>query len=120
MAYVFPPPTPPAVPVVGSDALFPVRRIFCVGQNYAAHAREMGTDPDRQPPCFFSKPADTVVADGSAVPYPPATANLHYEIELVVALASGGRDIPAAEALGHVFGYAAGIDLTRRDLQAAA
>jgi len=120
MAYVFPPPAPPAVPVAGSGALFPVRRIFCVGQNYAAHAREMGTDPERQPPCFFTKPADVVVADGAAVPYPPATANLHYEIELVVALASGGRDIAAADALGHVFGYAAGIDLTRRDLQAAA
>ncbi|MEI6558524.1 MAG: fumarylacetoacetate hydrolase family protein [Rhodospirillaceae bacterium] len=120
MTTVFPPPPPTVVPVAGTAALFPVRRIFCVGQNYAAHAREMGTDPTRTDPCFFSKPADVVVADGSAVPYPPMTANLHYEIELVVALGSGGAAIPVAAALGHVFGYAAGIDLTRRDLQAAA
>jgi len=120
MAYVFPLWRQPAVPVAGTDALFPVRRIFCVGQNYAAHAREMGTDPTRQPPCFFTKPADVIVTGGADAPYPPATANLHYEIELVVALASGGRDIEESRALDHVFGYAAGIDLTRRDLQAAA
>ncbi len=100
--------------------MFPVRRIFCVGQNYAAHAREMGSDPSRQPPCFFTKPADAVVTGGGTVPYPPATANLHHEIELVVALGSGGAAIEPAAALTCVFGYAAGIDLTRRDLQAAA
>ena len=120
MSYVFPIWQQPAVPVTCSDALFPVRRIFCVGRNYAAHAREMGSDPDREPPFFFTKPADAIVADGSRVPYPPATANLHHEIELVVAIGRGGADIAAGQALGHVFGYAAGIDLTRRDLQNAA
>ncbi len=120
MTYVFPIWRQPAVPVAGSDALFPVRRIFCVGRNYAAHAREMGSDPDREPPFFFTKPADAIVADGSVVPYPPATSNLHHEIELVVAIGRGGTDIDPDLALGHVFGYAAGIDLTRRDLQNAA
>jgi len=120
MTYVFPIWQQPSVPVAGSPALFPVRRIFCVGRNYAAHAREMGSDPDREPPFFFTKPADAIVASGSAVPYPPATANLHHEIELVVAIGQGGANIEAGQALGHVFGYAAGIDLTRRDLQNAA
>lgn len=120
MAHVVPLWPQPVVPVAGTDATFPVRRIFCVGQNYAAHAREMGVDHTRQPPCFFTKPADAIVTGGADAPYPPATSNLHYEIELVVALGSGGRDIAESQALGHVFGYAAGIDLTRRDLQAAA
>jgi len=113
----------PQAPVLAATTLgedFPVRRVFCVGRNYAAHAREMGRDPDREPPFFFTKPADAIVADGSRVPYPPATANLHHEIELVVAIGRGGADIAAGQALGHVFGYAAGIDLTRRDLQNAA
>lgn len=96
-----------------------VRRVFCVGQNYAAHAREMGADPSRAPPFFFTKPADAVVP-GPEVPYPSRTANLHHEVELVVALGAGGRDIPVAQALDHVFGYAVGLDLTRRDLQAEA
>ncbi len=103
------------MPVAGGGG-FPVRRVFCVGRNYAAHAREMGGDPDREPPFFFCKPADAVVTGGE-VRYPPATANLHHEMELVVAIGRGGADVPASEALGLVFGYAAGIDLTRRDLQ---
>jgi fumarylpyruvate hydrolase len=97
-----------------------VRRVFCVGRNYAAHAREMGYDPDREPPFFFTKPADALVPGGGTIPYPPATSDLHHEVELVVALGEGGADIPEAQALGHVFGYAVGIDLTRRDLQAEA
>ena len=107
--FVVPPPERPAVPVEGSPATFPVRRIYCVGRNYAAHRAEMGGD-DREPPFFFSKPADAIVPPGHHVPYPPATANLHHEIELVVAIGVGGT----------VFGYAAGVDLTRRDLQAQA
>ncbi len=117
MTYVIPAPEQPSVAVAGSDARFPVRRIFCVGRNYAAHAREMGRDPDREPPFFFTKPADAVVGDGENVPYPPETANFHYEAELVVAIGRGGRDIEEARALDHVWGYAAGNDLTRRDLQ---
>ncbi|PWR20990.1 fumarylacetoacetate hydrolase family protein [Zavarzinia compransoris] len=101
--------------VDGAD--FPVRRVFCVGRNYAEHAREMGRDPDREPPFFFTKWAETVVPDGALVPYPQKTANFHYEAELVVAIGRSGRDIPAAAALGHVFGYATGLDMTRRDLQ---
>lgn len=107
----------PSLPIAGSEKRFPVRRIFCVGRNYAAHAREMGRDPDREPPFFFSKPGDAVVEDGSTVPFPSATENLHHEVELVVALKSGGRDIPESSALDHVYGYAVGVDLTRRDLQ---
>jgi len=118
--FVIAPPTIPSVAVTGTDARFPVRRIFCVGRNYAAHAREMGRDPDREPPFFFMKPADTVVDNGSSVPYPPQTNNFHYEIELVVAIAKGGVNIPIEKALDHVYGYAVGIDLTRRDLQLAA
>jgi fumarylpyruvate hydrolase len=110
----------PALEIHGSNARFPVRRIYCVGRNYAEHAREMGHDPDREPPFFFSKPADTVVGDGATLPYPPQTQNLHYEAELVVALGSGGRDIAVEHALDHVWGYACGNDLTRRDLQAQA
>ena len=120
MGYVIEPPPQPAVAVAGSGDRFPVRRIFCVGRNYAAHAREMGKDPDREPPFFFTKPADAVVADGATVPYPPETQNLHHEAELVVAIGAGGRAIAPAEALDHVWGYACGNDLTRRDLQQAA
>ncbi len=112
------PPAAPSVAVAASDQRFPVHRIYCVGLNYADHVREMGNDP--QPPIFFAKPADAVVANGAPVPYPPRTSNFHHEIELVVAIGRGGRDIPHAQALGHVFGYAAGNDLTRRDLQHAA
>ena len=110
----------PAVQVAGSDLSFPVRRIFCVGRNYAEHAREMGMGSERALPFFFTKPADAVVTGGSDVPYPSHTANLHHEIELVVALGGGGRDVAAEKALALVFGYAVGNDLTRRDLQGAA
>ncbi|MFQ5346598.1 MAG: fumarylacetoacetate hydrolase family protein [Rhodothalassiaceae bacterium] len=120
MNYVFPPAEIPSVAVAGSDARFPVHRIYCVGRNYAAHAREMGKDPDREPPFFFMKPADAVVPDGADVPYPPQTENLHHEIELVIAIGKGGRDIAEADVADHIFGYAVGNDLTRRDLQLAA
>ena len=110
----------PSVAVSGSEGLFPVHRIYCVGKNYAAHTREMGGDPDRQPPVFFMKPADSVAANGSAVAYPPGTNDLHHEIELVVAIGDGGRNVGASNALSHIFGYAVGIDLTRRDLQGLA
>jgi fumarylpyruvate hydrolase len=120
MSFVIPPSPQPSAEIVGSDERFPVRRIYCVGRNYAKHAREMGMDPDREPPFFFSKPADAVVANGTPVPYPPRTANLHHELELVVAIGSGGSDIPLDSALAHVYGYAVGLDLTRRDLQFAA
>jgi fumarylpyruvate hydrolase len=119
-SFSFPPGEPPSVAVAASEARFPVHRIYCVGRNYAEHVREMGTDPAHAAPVFFMKPADAVVPGGSAVPYPQATTELHHEIELVVALASGGRDIAPQAALAHVFGYAAGNDLTRRDLQNAA
>ena len=117
--YVFPPEPQVAVPVAGRDERFPVNRVFCVGRNYAAHAREMGKDPDREPPFFFMKPANAVVDASSPtrVPYPPKTRNYHHEIELVVAIGRGGRDIPAAQALENVYGYAVGLDMTRRDLQ---
>jgi fumarylpyruvate hydrolase len=117
--YVFAPPPQAAAPVAGGKS-FPVRRIFCVGQNYAAHAREMGGDPTREPPFFFAKPADALVTDGGDTPYPSLTRNFHHEIELVVAIGKGGVDIPAAAALDHVYGYAAGLDMTRRDIQAEA
>lgn len=120
MGFVISAPAQPSVAVEGIDDRFPVRRIFCVGRNYAEHTREMGGDPNAEPPFFFTKPADAVVASGATIPYPPATSDLHHEAELVVALASGGRDIPADQALALVYGYAAGNDLTRRDLQAAA
>jgi fumarylpyruvate hydrolase len=120
METVIPIPATPAIPVHGSAAVFPVRRIYCVGRNYAEHAREMGNDPDREPPFFFGKPQDTVVPGGGEITYPPATTNLHHEVELVVALSQGGRDIPVSEAKRCIFGYAVGIDLTRRDLQAKA
>jgi fumarylpyruvate hydrolase len=118
--YVFPPPPVSSVAIEGEGARFPVRRIFCVGRNYAAHAREMGKDPDREPPFFFTKPADALVDSGTTVPYPPETSNLHYEIELVVAIGAEGADVPPERALDLVFGYAVGIDLTRRDLQTQA
>ena len=120
MSTVITPPPQTLVPVLGSDAAFPVGRIFCVGRNYAAHAREMGHDPDREPPFFFAKWADAVVPDGSIIPYPAATRDLHHEIELVVAIGAGGSDIAAESALGHVWGYGVGLDMTRRDLQAKA
>jgi fumarylpyruvate hydrolase len=116
--YVIAAPVQTAVPVSGGG-LFPVRRVFCVGRNYAAHAREMGSDPGREPPFFFCKPADAIVSDGE-VKYPPATENLHHEMELVVAIGAAGEDVAASDALDLVFGYAAGLDLTRRDLQDAA
>ena len=118
--YVFEAPQQASLAVQGSADRFPIRRIFCVGRNYAAHAREMGKDPDRDPPFFFLKPADAVVDDGATIPYPPQTENLHYEAELVVAIGAGGREIPADRALEHVWGYAVGNDLTRRDMQNAA
>lgn len=120
MSYIFPPAPVPTVPVTGSQALLPVRRIFCVGRNYAAHAREMGKDPDRDPPFFFTKPADAVVMSGETVAYPPETENFHYEAELVAVIGTAGRNIAIADALSHVYGYAVGNDLTRRDLQLAA
>lgn len=120
METVVPIPSLPAIPVHGSSALFPVRRIYCIGRNYADHAREMGGDPHREPPFFFGKPNDAVVPGGGAVTYPALTSSLHYEVELVVALSKGGRDISSSEARDCIFGYAVGIDLTRRDLQAKA
>jgi fumarylpyruvate hydrolase len=122
MTYTFEPEAQIAVPVVGSDALFPVRRVYCVGRNYAAHAREMGFS-DREPPFFFCKPDNAIVVaqPGATVDvhYPSATSNFHHEIELVVAIGTGGSDIPVEAANGHVFGYAVGLDMTRRDLQFA-
>jgi fumarylpyruvate hydrolase len=115
--YVVTPPAPAAVAVVGDDARFPVRRIYCVGRNYVDHIREMKEADERDPPFFFQKPADAIVADGGVVPYPPITDDLQYEVELVVAIGQGGRDIPADRALGHIFGYAIGLDMTRRDRQ---
>ena len=107
----------PSIPVAGQKGRFPVHRIYCVGRNYAAHAREMGKDPEKEPPFFFLKPADAIVPEGGDVHYPPGTANLHHEIERVAALHRGGFQIPAARALDHVYGYAVGLDMTRRDLQ---
>ena len=119
MNYVLPPAAPVVLPVVGSDAEFPVRRVYCVGQNYSEHAAEMGADT-RQPPFFFSKPADALVPGGGDVAYPPMTDKLQHEVELVVALCKGGSDISPDQALGCVFGYAIGFDMTRRDLQVQA
>jgi len=121
--YVFPPHQVAALHIAGSDERFPVRRVYCVGRNYAGHAREMGSDPDREPPFFFCKPGDAaavVPVAPSAVaelPYPPQTSNYHYECELVVAIGAGGSDISVAAAPKHIFGYAVGLDMTRRDLQ---
>jgi fumarylpyruvate hydrolase len=112
-------PPPHTLIQVKGEAAFPVRRIYCVGRNYADHAREMGADPDREPPFFFTKPRDAA-GNGTEIPYPPATDDLHHEVELVLALKSGGADIPLSRALDHVYGAAVGVDLTRRDLQADA
>jgi fumarylpyruvate hydrolase len=117
MRYVIDPPTQPSVAVVGDDSRFPVRRIFCVGRNYADHVREMGNDPKSEPPIFFTKPADAVVDSGGTIPYALNTANFHHEVELVVALAKGGAEIAPERALDCVWGYAVGVDLTRRDRQ---
>ena len=120
MKYAIPVPPTITLAINGSDEAFPVNRVFCVGRNYAAHAREMGKDPDREPPFFFMKPASAVIQAGEneiQIPYPPKTSNFHHEIELVVTLGKGGKDIPAEQALDHVHGYAVGLDMTRRDLQ---
>ncbi|MFG1361138.1 fumarylacetoacetate hydrolase family protein [Xanthobacter pseudotagetidis] len=119
-AYAFSPAAVPTLPIVGSDALFPVHRIYCVGRNFADHAIEMGHDPSKEPPFFFQKNPDTLVHSGATIPYPKGSTDVHHEVELVVALKEGGEDIPVARALDHVFGYAVGLDLTRRDLQAEA
>jgi fumarylpyruvate hydrolase len=122
MTYVFPPAPVAAVPVAGTNQQFAVRRIYCVGRNYEAHAREMGHDPDREPPFFFCKPADAVVyaAPGQIAefPYPSQSQDVHYEMELVAAIGKRGKDIPVEQALDHIYGYALGLDMTRRDLQA--
>lgn len=120
MKYLIMPPPQPSIAVRGTDDRFPVRRVYCVGRNYEAHAREMGKDPAREPPFIFQKPADALVEDGALIQYPPQTTNFHHEIELVAAIGRGGTDIPVEAALSHVLGYAVGIDLTRRDLQLAA
>jgi fumarylpyruvate hydrolase len=120
MAYVIPAPPIPVLPVRRTHELFPVNRIFCVGQNYAEHTREMGRNPEREHPCFFMKPGRSILPEGKQFPYPRLSENVHYECELVVALLSGGPNVPAGEALRHVFGYAVGLDMTRRDLQANA
>jgi fumarylpyruvate hydrolase len=120
MSFVFDAPRIASLPVVGGRARFPVHRIYCIGRNYADHAKEMGAVADRAQPVFFLKPADAIVPEGGEIPYPQGTADLHHEVEMIVALAGGGRDIPVERALDHVFGYGVGLDLTRRDLQAAA
>lgn len=120
MSYVFPPAPAPSIPVVGTEAQFPVHRIYCVGRNYEEHAKEMGFT-GREPPFFFMKPADAIVVAPpgatTPLPYPSLTTNLHHEIELVVAIGKGGKNIAAADALSHIYGYAVGLDMTRRDLQ---
>jgi fumarylpyruvate hydrolase len=120
MSYAIPAPAVTTLPVDGSTSVFPVQRVFCVGRNYAEHAVEMGHDPDREPPFFFMKPAVAVVLSGCTLPFPSVTHDLHHEIELVVAMRSGGERIATSDALDHVFGYAIGLDMTRRDLQAEA
>ena len=119
MNFAFDPGDRPSLPIVGSHHRFPVHRIYCVGRNYADHAREMGGNPEREPPFFFAKPADAVVESGATIPYPSRTGNLHHEIELVVAIGREGHDIPLDDADAYIFGYAVGNDLTRRDLQFA-
>jgi len=119
MNYLFDPPRLASVPVLGNEQHFPVHRIYCVGKNYADHIREMGSDPAREEPCFFMKPSDAIVLDGK-VPYPQGTRNLHYEGELVLALGKGGRNLSPDAAASCLFGYATGLDMTRRDLQTAA
>ncbi len=120
MTYALAPHPIPSIPVAGSDLRFAVRRIYCIGRNYADHAKEMGAEVDRSAPIFFMKPADAIVIGDADVPYPSATSDLHHEVEMVVALSGGGRDIPVEHALERVYGYGVGLDLTRRDLQAAA
>ncbi|MEX1830022.1 fumarylacetoacetate hydrolase family protein [Luteibacter sp. CQ10] len=120
MNTVIPSPAPPSIPVAGRAERFPVRRIFCIGRNYADHAKEMGATPDKANPMFFTKPADAVVTDGADVPYPSATDDLHHEVEMVVALGAGGADLSPDDAGKLVWGYGIGLDLTRRDLQAQA
>ncbi|MBI2295664.1 MAG: fumarylacetoacetate hydrolase family protein [Betaproteobacteria bacterium] len=110
----------PVLPVAESNETFPVGRIYCVGRNYAEHAREMGHDPEREPPFFFMKPADAIVRNGATIPFPRVTRDLHHEIEMVVAIGKGGAEIPVEKALGHVYGYAVGLDMTRRDIQGEA
>ncbi len=114
---VIAPPARAFLPVARTSQIFPVRRIYCVGRNYVAHVREMGGDESRDPPIFFQKPTDSIVQDGSSIPYPPMTGNYHYELELVVAVKKGGMDIPVDDALDHIYGYGIGLDMTRRDLQ---
>jgi fumarylpyruvate hydrolase len=120
MSFAFDPSDRPSVSINGRTERFPVRRIYCVGRNYADHAREMGGSPEREPPFFFAKPADAVTPNGAVIPYPQATGNLHHEVELVIALGGGGRDVSPDTAGGLIFGHAVGNDLTRRDLQFAA
>lgn len=120
MNTVIPSPAQPSIPVAGRAERFPVRRVFCIGRNYADHAREMGASVDKANPMFFTKPADALVTDGADVPYPSATNDLHHEVEMVVALGSGGSDLTVAQAAATVWGYGVGLDLTRRDLQAQA
>jgi fumarylpyruvate hydrolase len=120
MNYAIDFPAAPMLPVAESNQAYPVGRIYCVGRNYAEHAREMGHDPDREPPFFFMKPADAVVQNGATLPFPQMTKDLHHEIEMVVAIGKGGADIPEGKALDHVFGYGVGLDMTRRDLQGEA
>ncbi|MEM8748771.1 MAG: fumarylacetoacetate hydrolase family protein [Pseudomonadota bacterium] len=120
MTYIFNSPPVSSLPIAGTDALFPIRRVFCVGRNYADHVVEMGGDPDREEPFFFCKPADAVIANASNIPFPPRTDDFHHEAELVIAIGEAGTNVAVDDALNHVFGYAAGVDLTRRDLQAEA
>jgi fumarylpyruvate hydrolase len=120
MNYAIDFPVTPVLPVAESNAVYPVGRIYCVGRNYAEHAREMGHDPDREPPFFFMKPADAVVQNGATLPFPQMTKDLHHEIEMVVAIGKGGADISESKALDHVFAYGVGLDMTRRDLQGEA
>ena len=120
MTYAIAPPAVPSLPIIGSDQRFPIRRVFCIGRNYAEHAREMGASVDTAAPMFFCKPADAVVSDGADVPYPQATSDLHHEVEMVVALGASGHDLSPEQAAALVWGYGVGLDLTRRDLQAQA
>jgi fumarylpyruvate hydrolase len=120
MNYAIKFPATPTLPVAESTQVFPVGRIYCVGRNYAEHAREMGHDPEREPPFFFMKPADAIVQNGAAIPFPQVTKDLHHEIEMIVAIGKDGANIPVEKALDHVFGYGVGLDMTRRDLQGEA
>ncbi|CAN5664291.1 fumarylacetoacetate hydrolase family protein [soil metagenome] len=119
MEYVVRPPLPVSLPVMGTQARFPARRVYCVGQNYADHVREMGGDPNRLPPFFFAKPTDALNISGE-FPYPPGSEDVHYEVELVIAIGLEGKDIAPEDALAHIYGYAVGLDMTRRDLQGQA